>query len=143
MMIDKSKVEELVKLLDARRISDLSEYEFVLWLSWLDQRTGFREYRIVDVEEDFKVLCVHGLKVVINGQEFLNSVAAIEIADKYFVSMDSTMADDWKTFIDRIVEEERPRIIPGYSFRRKFGLPESSAQYEVYVLSVDKKEEKQ
>jgi len=143
-LIDKSEIEHVVELLNKRNISELAKYELVLWISWLDQRAGFREYRIREVEEDFKVLCIYGIKIVLNGQEFLNSVVAIEIADKYFVSVDSALVDDWKTFVDRIVEEERPRILPGFSFRRRFGLPDSSAMYEVYVLSIDKRgEEKQ
>lgn len=136
----KEEVEVVVKLLSGRNITQLENYEFVLWLSWLDQRTAFREFRIVEVDEDFRVLCVYGIRIVINGKEFINIAAGIEVADKYFVSVDSASADDWKTFIERIVEEEKPRIIPGYSFRKRFGLPDSTSLYEVYVLSIDKRE---
>jgi len=93
----------------------------------------------VEVEEDFKVLCVYGIRIVINGKEFINMIAGIEIADKYFVSVDSATPDDWKTFLERIVEEERPRIIPAYSFRKRIGLPDSTSLYEVYILSIDKR----
>jgi len=101
----------------------------------------FREFRIVEVTEDFKVLCVHGVRIIINGREFIQSVACIEIADKYFVSVDSALKDDWKTFLERIVDEERPRIIPCYSFRKRMGLPDSTSLFEVYVLSIDRREE--
>ena len=140
-MIDKSEISEVVELFEKRNLTKLEKYEIVLWLSWLDQRTGFREFRIVEVEEDFRVLCVYGIRVVVNAKEFMNSVVAIEIADKYFVSIDSATKDDWKTFIERIVEEERPRVLPGYSFRKRFGLPDSTSLYEVYVLSIDKRGE--
>ncbi|MEX0568745.1 MAG: hypothetical protein Q6363_006250 [Candidatus Njordarchaeota archaeon] len=138
-MLKKEDIENVVKLFNERNISRLENYEFVLWLSWLDQRTAFREFRIVEVEEDFKVLCVYGIRIVINGKEFINMIAGIEIADKYFVSVDSATPDDWKTFLERIVEEERPRIIPAYSFRKRIGLPDSTSLYEVYILSIDKR----
>ncbi len=141
VVISKDEIGNIVELFVRRSIVELEKYEVVLWLSWLDQRTGFREFRIVEVEEDFKVLCIYGIRVVINTKEFINSVAAIEIADKYFVSVDSATRDDWKTFIERIVEEERPRVLPNYSFRKRFGLPDSASLFEVYVLSIDKKEE--
>ncbi len=139
ILLKKEDIENVVKLFNERNISRLENYEFVLWLSWLDQRTAFREFRIVEVEEDFKVLCVYGIRIVINGKEFINMIAGIEIADKYFVSVDSATPDDWKTFLERIVEEERPRIIPAYSFRKRIGLPDSTSLYEVYILSIDKR----
>lgn len=139
-MIPKEDIEKVAEMFGQRRISELRNLEFVLWLCWLDQRAVFRELRIINVEEDFKVLCVHGVRVVVDGREFLNSMAAIELAEKYYVSVDSATKDDWKMFIERIVEEEHPRVLPGYAFRSKLGLPDSASAFEVYVLSVDLKE---
>ena len=138
-MISKEEAKDLAKLLSTKSISQLSQYEFVLWVSWLDQRTGFREFRIVEVEEDFKVLCAYGARIILDGREFMGSIAAIEVADKYFVSSDSATLDDWRVFAERVVDEEKPRVIPGYSFRKKFALPDSASLFEVYVLSIDKR----
>jgi len=139
-VISKEHIEEVADMLNQRKISDLQNLEFVLWLCWLDQRAVFRELRIISVEEDFKVLCVYGIRVVINGKEFLNSIAAMELTEKYYVSVESATKEDWRMFVERIVEEEHPRVLPGYTFRKKLGLPESSSLFEVYVLSVDIRE---
>ena len=141
-MIGKEQIDKIVEMFVQRRIAELKNLEFALWVCWLDQRAVFRELRIIDVEEDFKVLCVYGVRVIIDGREFLNSMAGMELSEKYYVSVESATREDWKMFIERIVEEEHPRVIPGYAFRRKFGLPDSSSLYEVYVLSVDVREEK-
>ena len=141
-MIGKEQIDKIVEMFVQRRIAELKNLEFALWVCWLDQRAVFRELRIIDVEEDFKVLCVYGVRVIIDGREFLNSMAGMELSEKYYVSVESATREDWKMFIERIVEEEHPRVIPGYTFRKKFGLPDSSSLYEVYVLSVDIREEK-
>lgn len=140
-MIPKELTEKIAGAFYERKLSELENLELVIWICWLD-RNSLRELRIISAEEDFKVICVHGIKVVIDGREFLNTIVAIELADKYYVSLDSATRDDWKMFIERIVEEERPRVIPGYVFRRRFGLPDSLSSFEANVLSIDLKEEK-
>ena len=140
-MIEKEEIEKLAKLFLEGKLSELSKYEAILWISWLDQRGSFREFRIVEVEEDFKVLCTYGIKICLTCNELKNIAVGIEIADKYFISAESATLEDWKTFIERIVEEERPRIIPDYSFRKRWGLPDTAASFEIYVLSIDKRSE--
>ncbi|MCR8433424.1 MAG: hypothetical protein NDP13_03390 [Crenarchaeota archaeon] len=140
-MIPKELLDELAGAFYERKLSRLENVELVLWICWLD-RTSLRELRIISAEEDFKVICVHGVKVVIDGKEFLDAMTAIELTEKYYVSLNSATKDDWKMFIERIVEEEHPRVIPGYTFRKRFGLPESLSSFEINVLSIDLREEK-
>lgn len=142
---EKSKIEskiidELIESLHTRNITKLGKFEFMLWISWLDQRSGFREFRIVTVDENFKVLCTYGTRVIVDGKEFINSIAAIELTEKLFISADSATKDDWRAFIDRIVDNEKPRVIPNYSFRKRLAMPESASLFEVYVLSIDVRE---
>jgi len=128
-------VEAIAKLFEMRNLEELKKYRFTLWIGFLGPKTSYREFRLHQVD-DFEIFALFGFKLFIRGDELINSLAAFEISRNVFVTVDSSTIDDWKAWLEMVISDRRPRIIPRKSFRNELGLPNNLADLEIFVLSI-------
>lgn len=131
----------LVNALKNKDLEVLKTYRFVLWISFLGPKTSYREFRLYQVEEDFEVFALYGFKLLLNGDELINSISAFEVTRNIFVTVNSSIDDEWKSWLEMIINGKKPRVIFNETYRRRLGLPTNTTESEILILSIIKYDE--
>ncbi|MHA1615804.1 MAG: hypothetical protein ACTSX9_00595 [Candidatus Njordarchaeales archaeon] len=115
----------------------LRETRVILWLNFFGPRASYRELRLYEIDENFSTFAIYGARLEITGLTFLKNTVAVEIERGHFVERELLDKQLWHTFLKRVLNNEKPKVLMSNDFREKFGLPLTLSEIDIYVLSVE------
>lgn len=139
MSSDLADTLEIAKALHASDLEKMRNYRFILWISILGPKTSYREFRLHHVD-DFEIWSLFGFKLFLRGDELLEGLSAFEMSRNVFVSAKTANAEEWKSWVDSIIQNKKPRVILKETLRNSLALPNNMADVDILVLSIIKLE---
>jgi len=138
LFLNQKIIKELAKALYNFDKETLKQFRISIGCNFLGPKDAFRELRLIDVDEGLTVFGIHFVKLTLNGIEFRTHTTGIELTDNTYLSLDATDSEDWENLLKKVIAKKKPRVLLDDTFRKKYGLPATIAEQEIFILDFEK-----
>jgi len=126
----------MAKIFASKKVEEVDKITFILWVGLLGPKNSYRELALQHVDEDVEMFSIYAFRLRISGSIFLKCISAIEVDERVFIDKDCANEEDWKEFLERVLDKELPRVLLNKEFRDEYGLPNTVAEYEARVIDI-------